>query len=126
MRRSTSYRKINKKSRSRPSSIKRSSRKRSDSRGGKVKLVKIIKSPNPAKKYQAIFSDGTKTNFGAAGMSDYTKHKDPERRKRYMARHKSRENWKNFKSPGSLSYHILWNKPSFKASVSDYKRKFGL
>ena len=27
-------------------------------------------------------------SFGAAGMSDYTLHKDPERKERYISRHK--------------------------------------
>ena len=93
---------------------------------GKLKLVKIIKSPNKKKKYRAYFSTGKHTDFGAAGMSDYTKHKDPERMKRYLNRHKSRENWRDPTTAGSLSRYVLWNKPSFRASVADYKRKFKL
>ena len=103
----------------------KSSRK-SPSRSGKVKLVKIVKSPRPGKKLMAVFSDGSKTHFGAAGMSDYTRHKDPARKKRYEARHRSRENWRNPKSAGSLSKYILWNKPSLRDSIADYKRKFNL
>jgi hypothetical protein len=35
-------------------------------------------------------------NFGAAGMSDFTIHKDEQRRQRYINRHKnSNENWSN-------------------------------
>jgi len=93
---------------------------------GKLKLVKIVKSPNKKKKYRAYFSTGKHTDFGAAGMSDYTKHKDPERMKRYLNRHKSRENWRDPTTAGSLSRFVLWNKPSFRASVADYKRKFKL
>ena len=38
--------------------------------------------------------DGTKTvHFGAAGMSDYTKHKDDERKQAYIQRHKKNEDW---------------------------------
>ena len=93
---------------------------------GKLKLVKIIKYPNKQKKYRAYFSTGKHTDFGAAGMSDYTKHKDPERMKRYLNRHKSRENWRDPTTAGSLSRYVLWNKPSFRASVADYKIKFKL
>ena len=57
-------------------------------------------------------------------MSDYTKHKDPERKKRYMNRHKKNENWNDYMSPGALSRWILWNKPSFRDSVKDYKKRF--
>ena len=92
---------------------------------GKVKLIKLTSSPNKTKKMRAYFSDGTHTDFGATGYSDYTKHKDPERKQRYIDRHKRHENWKNMKSAGALSRYILWNKPSLKASIADYKRRLG-
>jgi hypothetical protein len=111
------------KSKSRKTSRKMNSRSR---RGGKVTLVKIAKSPRSEKKYRAHFSDGTHTDFGAAGMSDYTKHKDADRKKRYESRHKRRENWSSPKSAGALSKWILWNKPSLQASISDYRRRFGM
>ena len=47
-------------------------------------------------------------------MSDYTKHKDPSRKQRYMNRHKSREDWTKPMSAGALSRYILWNKPTLK------------
>ena len=31
--------------------------------------------------------------FGAAGMSDFTKHKDEDRKNRYIDRHKNNEDW---------------------------------
>ena len=64
------------------------------------------------------------THFGSAGMSDYTIHKDPERKERYLARHKKNENWNDPTTAGSLSRWILWHKPTLKASIADYKRKF--
>ena len=92
--------------------------------------VIIKRSTNRQKKYMAVFyKDGKKiktTHFGAAGMSDYTKHKDSNRKKRYMTRHRKRENWNNYMSAGSLSRYILWNKPTLKASIADYKKKFNL
>ena len=113
-----------------PSRRKSSRRQKSRSRGkssrGKVKLVSVKKSPIKGKKLRATFSDGTHTDFGYSGMSDYTKHKDPARMQRYLNRHKSRENWRNYKSRGSLSRYILWNKPSLSASIADYKRRFNL
>jgi hypothetical protein len=111
--------------RSRRKSIKKNSRK-SVKRSGKLKLIKIVKSPISGKKLRAYFSDGTHTDFGATGYSDYTKHKDDERKKRYIDRHRKRENWKNPKSAGALSLYILWNKKSLKASISDYKKRFNL
>lgn len=78
------------------------------------------------KKFMAIFEDGTKTHFGAKGMSDFTIHGDEERKQRYLDRHRKNENWNDFKSAGSLSRWILWNKPTLRASLADYKRRFGL
>jgi len=98
---------------------------------GKLKLVKIVKSPKPEKKYRAHFSDGTHTDFGAKGMQNYggvgkERHLDKERKKRYISRHRSRENWNSPKTPGALSRWILWNKDTFKKSIADYKKKFKL
>jgi hypothetical protein len=96
---------------------------------GKLKLVKIVKSPKPEKKYRAHFSDGTHTDFGARGMQNYggvgkERHLDKERKKRYISRHKSRENWNSPKTPGSLSRWILWNKDTLRKSITDYKKRF--
>ena len=92
--------------------------------------VIIKKSTQPKKKYMAIFKkDGKKvktTHFGAAGMSDYTKHKDKKRKQRYLTRHKKRENWNNYMSAGSLSRYILWGEPTLRASIQKYKRRFNL
>ena len=63
-------------------------------------------------------------HFGAAGMSDFTKHKDNFRKQRYLNRHKNNENWNNPMTAGALSRWILWNKPSLKASIDDYKKRF--
>tara|TARA_B110000977_G_scaffold190684_1_gene261778 strand:- start:1178 stop:1465 length:288 start_codon:yes stop_codon:yes gene_type:complete len=92
--------------------------------------VTIKKSTNPKKKYMAIFYDNRKkvktTHFGASGMSDYTKHKNKTRKSHYMTRHRKREHWNDYMSAGSLSRYILWNKPTLRASITDYKRRFNL
>ena len=53
-------------------------------------------------------------HFGANGYSDFTIHKDPERMKRYDARHKTNENWtkSGIYTAGFWSKWILWSKPS--------------
>jgi len=92
--------------------------------------VVIKKSTNPKKKYMAIFYEGDKkkktTHFGSAGMSDFTIHKDEARKKLYLDRHRKREDWNNYMSAGALSRWILWNLPTFSASVADYKKRFNL
>lgn len=124
------------KSRSRSRSYHRSrsrslSRSKSPSGRQKLKLLKIIKSDKPEKKYAAYFSDGTVTHFGAKGYQNYggvgeERHLSEERKKRYLARHKNRENWNDPKTSGSLSRWVLWNKPSFRESIRDYKKRFNL
>ena len=103
-------------------------KKKTNKKGGGNKKVTIKKSTNPKKKYMAVFYENDKkiktTHFGCAGMSDYTKHKDPARKQRYMNRHKSREDWSNPMSAGSLSRYILWNKPTLRESINDFKRRF--
>ena len=66
------------------------------------------------------------THFGAVGYDDFTKTKNEEQKKKYLARHQKRENWNDYTSAGSLSANILWNKPTIKASIEDYKKKFKL
>ena len=95
-----------------------------------MKKVVIKKSTNQNKKYMAIFYKNNikikTTHFGAAGMSDYTKHKDPERKKRYLNRHRKNENWNDYKSAGSLSRYILWGEPTLRKSIEAYKKRFKL
>ena len=50
------------------------------------------KSDKPNKKYYIITNDNKKVYFGAAGYSDFTIHKDEERKLRYIKRHNN-ENW---------------------------------
>jgi len=108
----------------------------------KIKIVKVSikKSTKADKKLMAIFTikndskmiDNSKittkiVHFGAKGYSDYTIHKDPERKQRYINRHKANEKWtgsiKSLMTAGALSRWILWNKPTLKASIEDYKKK---
>ena len=89
-------------------------------------VVYLKKSTKPEKKYM-VYVDGKTIHFGARGMSDYTKHKDKERMKRYSARHKrGGENWsKNgIKTAGFWSKWLLWNKPTISQSKKDISNRF--
>lgn len=97
----------------------------------KLKLKSIKPSHKKDKKWDAtfVYPDGhTKTvPFGQKGYSDYTKHKDKTRKQRYINRHSGMgEHWNKPDTAGALSLHILWNKPTFKASVADFKKRFNL
>jgi hypothetical protein len=94
----------------------------------RVKLVKVIKSKKAGKKYEAIFKNPETgrekhIHFGQAQASDYTKHKDKDRRNRYIFRHMKDTKTGNPARAGFLSLYILWNKPTFTASLTDYKRR---
>jgi len=95
-----------------------------------MKLEYLGKSTHPDKKMMAVFrmeNGRTKTtHFGAAGMSDFTIHKDEERKKRYILRHKANEDFNDPTTAGALSRWVLWNLPSLRASIADYKKRFRL
>tara|TARA_R110000737_G_scaffold126958_1_gene159416 strand:- start:23 stop:313 length:291 start_codon:yes stop_codon:yes gene_type:complete len=94
-----------------------------------MKLV-VSKSNKKDKKLVAKFYEDKKlvktTHFGAKGMSDYTIHKDKNRRKLYRNRHKKDLKTNDPQRAGYLSYYILWgDSTSLRKSVQDYKNKFG-
>jgi len=94
-----------------------------------LKLIEIVKSDKPDKKFKAVFNDDGKTittYFGQAGFSDYTIHKNPLRKRLYLRRHIHNENWGDATSAGALSRYILWNLPDLDDSIRDYKKRFHL
>ncbi len=108
-----------------------------------MKLLEIKPSTRRGKKLMAVFekNDGKTitTHFGASNFRDFTLLNDKnspyyiknsgEREKvkqSYLKRHAKRENWSAFMTPGSLSRYILWEKPTLKSAIANYKRKFKL
>jgi hypothetical protein len=83
-------------------------------------MIKVIvrPSPKPVKKWRAEFPDGRHVDFGLAGFSDYTKHKDRSRMERYLVRHRKRENWtpSGRYTPGFWSRWFLWSRPSIEGA----------
>ena len=97
----------------------------------RLRLKTIRKSHKKDKKFDAVFEypgGDTKTvSFGQKGYSDFTKHKDVTRRARYLKRHSGMgENWNDPTTPGALSKWILWDKPTLRGSIKDFKRRFKL
>ena len=94
--------------------------------------VYLEKSTNKSKKYMVtiVNESGIKkmVHFGANGYSDFTIHKDPERMKRYDARHKTNENWtkSGIYTAGFWSKWILWSKPSLTQAINYTSKKFGI
>jgi hypothetical protein len=112
---------------------KSSIKKRSGSRKG-LKLLSIKKSPKKDKKYVATFSRNGRikqTHFGAKGYQNYggvgkERHLSEERKKRYIQRHRGKENWNDPTTAGSLSRWVLWEKKSFREGVKSFKKRFNL
>ena len=83
-------------------------------------------SDKPDKKFYIITNNNKRVYFGQAGASDYTIHKDDERKLRYIKRHQERENWgkSGINTAGFWSRWLLWNKSSLVSSYNDIKNKF--
>ena len=99
----------------------------------KITLLKIKKAKGN-KKYTAeleIEKDGIEEiktrSFGYVNPddlnNDYTRHKDKERRNRYIIRSKSHLKTGDPTRAGFLSMFLLWNKPTLKSSVEDYNQR---
>ncbi len=54
----------------------------------------------------------------------YIDHNDEDTREAYVARHSVTEDWDNYLSSGSLSYHILWSYTSLDKAKREYAKKF--
>jgi len=94
-----------------------------------MRLVGITRSPKAGKKWRATFEhDGRQkhTDFGAAGMEDFTQHKDPERAQRYRQRHAKDLETHDPTRAGYLSYYILWASPNLDSNIRAYKKRFNL
>lgn len=96
-----------------------------------VKLIKVVKSSDPKKKYEAHFEldNGRKkiTKFGSSGMDDFTLTGDKSQRDRYRTRHKKDLKTDDPTRAGYLSYYILWgDSTSVRKNIADYKKRFNL
>ena len=72
---------------------------------------------------------GNKTiHFGSKipFYEDYTIHKDPDRKQRYIDRHKTNEDWsiQGIQTAGFWSRWLLWNEPTIKESIKSIENKF--
>ena len=89
--------------------------------------IVIQKSTKPDKKYDAVIDDKKTVSFGATGYSDFTIHKDEERKKRYIARHGSgNQDWNDYETAGFWAKHLLWSKPTLRESAKDIEKRFNI
>ena len=90
-------------------------------------IVDLRRSSRRDKKWMVNVNNKT-IHFGSKNMSDYTIHKDPDRKANYISRHAKRENWNRsgIHTAGFWSKHLLWNKPSLKDSIKNIEKTFNI
>jgi hypothetical protein len=90
--------------------------------------MKVILSPSTrsGKKWMVKLENDCIVHFGADGYEDYTMHKDPRRRKNYLARHRTGQDWLNFCTAGAWSRWLLWEWQSMAQAIRGMKRKHGI
>ena len=88
--------------------------------------VVISRSEKADKKMKAVINGKKTVHFGQSGASDMTQHKDPDRKKAYLNRHKKNENWTatGVDTPGFYSRWVTWNKDTLTKSVEDLNNRF--
>ena len=96
-----------------------------------MKLLKVTASKDKNKRYSAHFikkDDGKikVVSFGSPDHDNFTIHKDEKRKRAYLARHKKDLRTNDPTRAGYLSYFLLWNKPTLRQSIRDFKQKFNL
>ena len=86
------------------------------------------KSDKPNKKYYIITNDNNNKKNCQASASDFTLHKNEQRKQLYINRHKNNENWtkSGINTAGFRSRWILWHLPTIKESYNDIKRRFNI
>jgi hypothetical protein len=94
-------------------------------------LKSIITATDGKHKYTAIIEDNSKihkVHFGAIGYQSYPDHKNAERKRLYILRHKTNENWtkSGVLTAGFWSRWVLWNRDTLKESIVDVRRRFNL
>jgi len=91
-----------------------------------MKYYYPYKSDKPEKKYYIMTKTGKHIYFGQASASDFTHHKNEERKNRYILRHQKNEEWgkSGIDTAGFWSRWLLWNKPTIRESYEDIKNRF--
>lgn len=87
---------------------------------------RLKRSTRKDKKWMVVSETGKTTHFGAKGYQDYTQHKDIERQRNYVSRHRKSENWgiTGRDTAGFWARWLLWNKPSLTSSIREIQRRF--
>lgn len=93
-----------------------------------MRVYILEESANPSKKFTAIRLNPTLKHifFGDRRYEDFTQHGDVERKRAYLMRHKSNENWDDLDTAGAWARHLLWSKPTLDESIKSMEKKFNI
>lgn len=96
----------------------------------RIQFISLRKAKQPYKYVVRLRIDGKdkSVRFGRVPYSDFTKHKDEERKERYLSRHRKRENWtrSGVGTAGFWSRWVLWHKTTVAASLKDTLERFNI
>ena len=99
-------------------------------------IESLTESNRKNKKYKIVFYNIDSFNritshFGSKNSETFLDHKDESKKKNYIKRHAPNESkiWfdkTKWFAPASLSVRLLWNKPTLKESLKEYKKHYNL
>ena len=85
----------------------------------------VVKSNRKGKRFMVEIK-GKTIHFGSDVGDTYIDHKDKNKRDKYIARHKVREDWTKINA-GSLSRYLLWGQhTNLQDNIKDYKKRFNI
>ena len=85
--------------------------------------IAISRSPRKNKKFVADVN-GRKVHFGDSNYDDFTTHRNEQRKKNYISRHRKNENWNDVRTAGFYAKNVLWNRPTISESLKDMNSRF--
>ena len=91
--------------------------------------LRITKSKRKIKNFDLLDQDKRYIlSFGHSDYSDFTKHKDEERKERYINRHKNNEDHtkSGVKTAGFWARWVLWSEPTITTSINKLNKRFNL
>ena len=88
-------------------------------------LKSVVDINDKNKRYMATFSDGKMVKFGQSNPTygTFIDHRNKTLRKNYIKRHLRDLDTNDFTRAGYLSMFLLWDKPTFKESITAYNKR---
>ena len=84
---------------------------------------RVRPSTHKNKKWMVTLLSGRVIHFGDSEYEDYTTHGDVKRRRNYIIRHASNEDWADPETAGFWSRWLLWEKNNIADAVADMRRR---